>query len=32
MDTYLNHLLFGIYPYIALVTLVVGSIIRFDSF
>jgi nitrate reductase gamma subunit len=30
MDTYLNHLLFGIYPYIALATLVVGSIIRFD--
>jgi nitrate reductase gamma subunit len=30
MDTYLNHLLFGIYPYIALATLVVGSIIRFE--
>lgn len=30
MDTFLNHLLFGIYPYIALATLAVGSIIRFD--
>lgn len=30
MSEYLNHLLFGIYPYIALVTLAVGSIIRFD--
>ncbi|QKG72174.1 respiratory nitrate reductase subunit gamma [Erythrobacter mangrovi] len=30
MITYLNHLLFGIYPYIALATLAIGSIIRFD--
>jgi len=30
MSDYLNHLLFGIYPYIALATLAVGSIIRFD--
>lgn len=30
MNEYLNHLLFGIYPYIALVTLAVGSVIRFD--
>lgn len=30
MSDYLNHLLFGIYPYIALVTLAVGSLIRFD--
>ncbi len=30
MNEYLNHLLFGIYPYIALVTLAVGSIIRFE--
>lgn len=30
MDSYFNHLLFGIYPYIALATLAVGSIIRFD--
>ena len=30
MNTYLNHLLFGIYPYIALATMVVGTIIRFD--
>ena len=30
MNTYLNHLLFGIYPYIALATLVVGTIIRFE--
>lgn len=30
MDIYLNHLLFGIYPYIALSILIVGSIIRFD--
>jgi len=30
MADYLNHLLFGIYPYIALSVLVIGSIIRFD--
>ncbi len=30
MDEFLNHLLFGIYPYVALVALAVGSIIRFD--
>ena len=30
MLSYLNTLLYGIYPYIALVVLVVGSIIRYD--
>jgi nitrate reductase gamma subunit len=30
MVNYLNTLLYGIYPYIALVVLVVGSIIRYD--
>lgn len=30
MESYLNQLLFGIYPYIALATLAVGSVIRFD--
>lgn len=30
MSDYLNHTLFGIYPYIALMTLAVGSIVRFD--
>jgi len=30
MDDFLNHLLFGIYPYIALAVLVIGSIIRYD--
>lgn len=30
MDNFINHLLFGIYPYIALATLAIGSIIRFD--
>jgi nitrate reductase gamma subunit len=30
MAAFFNHLFFGIYPYIALVVLVVGSIIRFD--
>lgn len=30
MDIFINHLLFGIYPYIALVVLAIGSIIRFD--
>ncbi|PKP95459.1 MAG: respiratory nitrate reductase subunit gamma [Alphaproteobacteria bacterium HGW-Alphaproteobacteria-14] len=30
MDAFFNHLLFGIYPYIALVVLAIGSVIRFD--
>lgn len=30
MPAFLNHLLFGIYPYIALAVLALGSIIRFD--
>lgn len=30
MADYFNHLLFGIYPYIALAVLALGSIIRFD--
>ena len=30
MSEYLNHLLFGIYPYIALTFLTLGSIIRYD--
>lgn len=30
MADYINHLLFGIYPYIALAVLALGSIIRFD--
>lgn len=30
MADFLNHLLFGIYPYIALATLAVGSVIRYD--
>jgi nitrate reductase gamma subunit len=30
MDSYLNTLLFGIYPYIALAVFLVGSLIRFD--
>lgn len=30
MNEYLNHLIFGIYPYIALVILGVGSVIRYD--
>ncbi len=30
MADYLNHLLFGIYPYIALSVLALGSIVRFD--
>lgn len=30
MATYLNTLFFGIYPYIALVVLAVGSVIRYD--
>ncbi|MDI6839205.1 MAG: respiratory nitrate reductase subunit gamma, partial [Rhizobiaceae bacterium] len=30
MSGFLNSLLFGIYPYIALVVLILGSIIRYD--
>lgn len=30
MADYINHLLFGIYPYIALAVLALGSIVRFD--
>ncbi|HPB20958.1 MAG TPA: respiratory nitrate reductase subunit gamma [Novosphingobium sp.] len=30
MADFLHHLLFGIYPYIALATLAVGSVIRYD--
>lgn len=30
MDDFLNTLLFGVYPYIALVVLAVGSVIRYD--
>lgn len=30
MSSYVNFILFGVYPYIALVVLVVGSIIRYD--
>ena len=30
MAEYVNHLLFGIYPYIALVVLALGSVIRYD--
>lgn len=30
MAEYLNHLVFGIYPYIALAVLAIGSIIRYD--
>lgn len=30
MEAFVHHLLFGIYPYIALGTLAIGSIIRFD--
>jgi nitrate reductase gamma subunit len=30
MDDYVNTLLFGIYPYIALVVLALGSIVRYD--
>lgn len=30
MPEYFNHLLFGIFPYIALITLIVGSILRYD--
>lgn len=31
MSDYLNHLLFGIYPYIALAFLFLGSIVRYDQ-
>ncbi|MBS0474580.1 MAG: respiratory nitrate reductase subunit gamma [Proteobacteria bacterium] len=30
MADFFNHLLFGVYPYIALATLVVGTVIRYD--
>jgi nitrate reductase gamma subunit len=30
MADYLNHLLFGIYPYIALSVLAIGSVVRYD--
>lgn len=30
MEDFIHHLLYGIYPYIALATLVIGSVIRFD--
>ncbi len=30
MEDFVHHLLYGIYPYIALATLAIGSIIRFD--
>jgi nitrate reductase gamma subunit len=30
MDAFLNHAVFGIYPYIALAVLAIGSVIRFD--
>lgn len=30
MDTYFNTLLFGVYPYIALAVLILGSIFRYD--
>ena len=30
MDSYFHHLIFGIYPYVALVVLALGSIIRYD--
>jgi nitrate reductase gamma subunit len=30
MDYYINQLLFGIYPYVALATFLVGSLIRYD--
>jgi nitrate reductase gamma subunit len=29
-NVYVNALLFGIYPYICLVVLLIGSLIRFD--
>src|SRR3546814_8007053 len=30
MESFLNHLVFGIYHYLALATLAIGSMIRFD--
>lgn len=30
MESFLNHLVFGIYPYLALAMLALGSVIRFD--
>lgn len=30
MDAFINHLLYGVYPYIALAVLAIGSIVRFD--
>ena len=30
MATYLNALIFGIYPYVALIVLAVGSVVRYD--
>ncbi len=30
MDAFINHLLYGVYPYIALAVMAIGSIIRFD--
>ena len=30
MEDFIHHLLYGIYPYIALAILAIGSIIRFD--
>ena len=30
MEVFLNHLFYGIYPYVALAVLAIGSIIRFD--
>jgi nitrate reductase gamma subunit len=29
-NSYVNTLLFGVYPYICLVVLLIGSLIRFD--
>ncbi len=31
MGTYINTLLFGIYPYIAILTMILGSILRYDQ-
>ena len=30
MATYLNALIFGVYPYVALVVLAVGTVVRYD--
>jgi nitrate reductase gamma subunit len=30
MAEFLNHMLFGIYPYIALAVLALGSVVRYD--